>query len=268
MGGLRVDIDRAASVKPPESPIAWSVIALTCGSETDQRAAAYIAELKLRQERGEMPRSTMLLAVPDPGGHSIGSGGATANALVVVAERISAEKQSPFIDAELLADERVLIIHLGPTKQHTTPPFTWSGKAFVNSPAPQGAESESFTSVDALLRQMSRLARNAPHGTWVCSTEAHMVPGEGVFPEDAWHKGGITVLSVPVPLPYAKQHGTYLIGSDSQVRKLMYKASEEYLREAGAIDTDGMVPMVCGVVFLDILAIQVHLLSFNFSLLS
>ncbi len=46
-------------------------------------------ELKLRQKKGLIPKSTLLLSVEDPR-CKVGSGGATLNALLVVAEHLSA----------------------------------------------------------------------------------------------------------------------------------------------------------------------------------
>lgn len=47
------------------------------------------AELEIRQKREQIPTRTLLLAVEDPEVH-VGSGGATLNALLVVAEHLSA----------------------------------------------------------------------------------------------------------------------------------------------------------------------------------
>lgn len=49
-----------------------------------------IVELNLRKDRGDIDKDTILLTVEDPKSQ-VGSGGATLNALLVVAEHISAK---------------------------------------------------------------------------------------------------------------------------------------------------------------------------------
>ena len=50
-----------------------------------------VAELEQRQKRGQLDARTLLLTVEDPQ-DKVGSGGATLNALLVVAEHISAKQ--------------------------------------------------------------------------------------------------------------------------------------------------------------------------------
>ena len=51
--------------------------------------SSFFKELEFRQEKGYISKSTLILCVEDP--HvKVGSGGATLNALLVVAEHLSA----------------------------------------------------------------------------------------------------------------------------------------------------------------------------------
>jgi len=49
------------------------------------------AEMEIRRDKGEIDESVILLSVEDPKSE-VGSGGATLNALLVVAEHISAKQ--------------------------------------------------------------------------------------------------------------------------------------------------------------------------------
>ena len=52
----------------------------------------YIKELKLRQKKGLIDKETLIICIEDPE-KPIGSGGATLNALQIVAEALSARKK-------------------------------------------------------------------------------------------------------------------------------------------------------------------------------
>ncbi len=81
----------------------WDAIVIT--AETQEQAAACTAALRERQRRGLICGSTLLLAVPDPGLQRVGSGAATLNALLVVAEVSECPPQivaSPKTNASLL----------------------------------------------------------------------------------------------------------------------------------------------------------------------
>ena len=51
-----------------------------------------IKELKLRQEKGQIDKECMILCVEDPE-KPVGSGGATLNSLLIIAETLSAKKK-------------------------------------------------------------------------------------------------------------------------------------------------------------------------------
>jgi len=61
----------------------WTAVIITASSE--RQADWYRWELHRRQERGRVPAGTRYLVVPDVGDQRIGSGGATINALRVLA---------------------------------------------------------------------------------------------------------------------------------------------------------------------------------------
>lgn len=97
----------------------WDVVAVT--AETGDEARAFQAELCQRRELGALPgvtKGTILLAVPDPHPRPeapwdskstvVGSGGATLNAVLAVAEQLSARNGTGTLDATVLQSKRVV----------------------------------------------------------------------------------------------------------------------------------------------------------------
>ena len=100
----------------------WDVVAVT--AETVSEARAFQAELGQRRELGALPgvtKDTILLAVPDPHPRPeapwetkstvVGSGGATLNAVLAVAEQLSARNGTGTLDATVLQSKRVVRCH-------------------------------------------------------------------------------------------------------------------------------------------------------------
>jgi fucokinase len=59
--------------------------------KVNQLVKLWILELKLRQEKALLDKESLIICIEDPE-KPIGSGGATLNALLVVAESLSAQK--------------------------------------------------------------------------------------------------------------------------------------------------------------------------------
>ncbi len=70
-----------------------------------------ISELNLLRKKGIFPLGIPVIVVEDPS-EDIGSGGSTLNALLVVAEHISAKCNQTVLSADVLQEARILIIHL------------------------------------------------------------------------------------------------------------------------------------------------------------
>jgi fucokinase len=60
------------------------------------QAALYQQQLEAARYFGRIAKKTLILAVPDPQGKRIGSGGATLSALRVLADQLSAQNPKPF----------------------------------------------------------------------------------------------------------------------------------------------------------------------------
>ncbi|KAL9974569.1 hypothetical protein ACROYT_G011620 [Oculina patagonica] len=65
----------------------WTAIVLTCQNKTS--AHTFQKELEIHQSKGFFDKDVLLLTLEDPKAR-VGSGGASVNALLVVAEHLSA----------------------------------------------------------------------------------------------------------------------------------------------------------------------------------
>lgn len=72
------------SVRHPARVPTWDAVVLTAASP--EQAALYDWQLQRSRRMGRIAEGTVAIAVPDPGGARIGSGAATLNALVALAE--------------------------------------------------------------------------------------------------------------------------------------------------------------------------------------
>ncbi|XP_077452210.1 L-fucose kinase isoform X2 [Stigmatopora argus] len=227
--------------RPEVSAFCWTAVVLTCRHEDS--AEAFRRELDLRQRAGRLSASTMLLTVPDRE-EPLGSGGATLNALLVVAEHLSSRAGYTVVTADVLDDARILVLHTGRD-------FPWSpcSRAF----SWLSLEEASFSAqapvccVDALLSRLTQqLCPGSPPGVWVCSTDMTFT-----LPEDfalSWEKfWGVVAVALPGEVSYALRHGVYLSDPQGGVRDIVYKGSPESVRRASM--GDGKVPLVSGPVF-------------------
>ncbi|NWH73874.1 FUK kinase, partial [Piaya cayana] len=185
----------------------------------------------------------LLVAVEDPWAR-LGSGGATLNALLVAAERISASGGGTVVTADVLRDARILILHTGRDFS-----FDDCGRAFTCLPVEEpGAPAEALVcNLDSLLGTMThRLCVGSPPGVWVCSTDMLLtVPSTPGIDWDGFQ--GVRVIAVPGSQAYARNHGVYLTDDQGLVRDIIYKGTEAQIQQCAG--PDGTVPLVCGVVF-------------------
>ena len=92
-------------------------LAVVVTSANQTQADAVQRELEHRRDLGALPRDAIVLAVPDPSGERIGSGGATLNALVAVAAEKAGERA---VDVKaFLAETLILCIHSGGDSQRS-----------------------------------------------------------------------------------------------------------------------------------------------------
>ncbi|XP_033113326.1 L-fucose kinase-like [Anneissia japonica] len=223
----------------------WTAIALTCRNKVD--AHVYQRELEMRKKKGLIDKNVVIVTVEDPEG-SVGSGGATLNALLVLAEHLSAKKNFTVLNVDVLSGARILILHVGSDYV-----FDACSKAFVTLPVTMKTiEEEGYDSLvcnlDYILHFMTfKIAVNAPPGVWVCSTEMLLN-----IPDDVdlnWKNfQGVRAITVPASVEYALNHGVYKIDKEGQIEDIIYKGKANTLQQCAL--PDGKVPLVAGIVFL------------------
>ncbi|KAL1247224.1 hypothetical protein QQF64_022600 [Cirrhinus molitorella] len=223
-----------------EGLLKWTVIVLTC--QHKDSVYAFQRELEVRQKRGVLPADALLLTVPDPHAR-LGSGGATLNALLVAAEHLSARAGYSVVNADVLDEAHILILHTGRD-------FPWDGcsRAFCwmpvqRSDAVQGA----VCCLDLLLDCLStKICAGSPPGVWVCGTDMILnIPTQQLI---SWNGfSGVRVVALPGDVNFAVNHGVYLTDAETRVRNIIYKGSKDMISSAAL--PDGKVPLVSGPVF-------------------
>uniref|UniRef100_A0A3P8Z5B0 L-fucose kinase n=1 Tax=Esox lucius TaxID=8010 RepID=A0A3P8Z5B0_ESOLU len=205
----------------------WTIIVLTC--QHKDSVYAFQRELEIRQQRGGLLQGTLLLTVSDPQEPGLGSGGATLNALLVAAEHLSARAGFTVVTADVLDNAHILILHMGRD-------FPWDscGRAFCWLPIEKRAQTVQgpVCCLDVLLDSLSnQVCPGSPPGVWLCSTDMILtipttfeMKWEGFF--------GVRVLALPGDVSYATNHGVYLADDQGRVRDIIYKGSEERIRQA------------------------------------
>ncbi|XP_016322267.1 L-fucose kinase isoform X2 [Sinocyclocheilus anshuiensis] len=218
----------------------WTVIVLTC--QHRDSVYAFQRELEVRQKRGVLPEDALLLTVPDPHAR-LGSGGATLNALLVAAEHLSARAGYSVVNADVLDEAHILILHTGRD-------FPWDGcsRAFCWMPVQRSDAVEgAVCCLDLLLDCLStKICAGSPPGVWVCSTDVILnIPTRQLISWDGF--SGVRVVALPGDVSFAVNHGVYLTDAEARVCNIIYKGSKEKISCAAL--PDGKVPLVSGPVF-------------------
>ncbi|XP_031558045.1 L-fucose kinase-like [Actinia tenebrosa] len=212
------------------SPPAWSAIVLTCQNKTS--ADAFKKELDIRQNEGFIDKNTRILAIEDPKSR-VGSGGATLNALLVVTEHLSAEAGFTTMDASVISKSRILIMLMGRDY-----PFSPYGRAFTTLPA-KHSNSHSVSLADSLVTNFdcllhyltNNICRDSPHGVWVSSTDMMLSVPSNTEINWASISEDIVLLLYESEIDYAKLHGTCKLDDKGIVKNMIYKGSEEELKD-------------------------------------
>ncbi|KAL4234744.1 hypothetical protein ACF0H5_006386 [Mactra antiquata] len=220
--------------------VKWTAIVITCPtkawSQTLQR------ELEIKQSKGSIDKDVFLLAVEDPKAN-VGSGGATVNALLTVAEYISAQRGFSVLDSSVLQDSYILILHHGCSYAYDP-----CGRIFTTMPVKM-ADKDSDGLVfmlDLLLKMITeKIAVKSSPGIWVSSTDMVLtIPYDSEIP---WEDCNVCAITVPSTSTYCKNHGVYKLDKDDFVEDILYKETVKNLEVCER--KDGSVPMVCGMVY-------------------
>jgi galactokinase/mevalonate kinase-like predicted kinase len=227
---------------PPRGAPPWHYLVLTAASEAQARL--YRRELADRRARGLIPRATRVLAVPDPPGPRVGSGGGLLWALRAVARDLATGESGgdPHSLRRRLLRRRILVVQSGGDGRRS-PLQCGPGKLFARLPIalPDGRASTVF---DELWAALQPLGRRLPAGIMAAAgdvliafdPETVAVPPSGVV--------GLACWSDPST---ASKHGVYVLGSGGEVADFLQKASPARLRRAGAVDPLGRVATDSGV---------------------
>ncbi|CAN0345900.1 unnamed protein product, partial [Ectocarpus sp. 12 AP-2014] len=251
---------------PEGSP--FDCLAIT--APNPRASKAYLDELvhRVGVSGTEGTKEVLILAVSDPEGVRIGSGGGTLNAVLEIDQALRAAQ--PAIndqDPQGLAAARVLLVHSGGDSQRS-PTQCVCGKAWsaLNSCGDSGS-GRCNTPMDLLLEHLSRLfsgdlSGSLEPGTLVvtaCDVMLLIPPevaatADWSFDKQSGAAGGVAGLAIAADAAkYASNHGVYCLdggggggGQESHgitgVRKYLQKPSLEEAEASGAfLNPGGMV---------------------------
>eukprot|EP00850_Spirogloea_muscicola_P008635 SM000046S16416 [mRNA] locus=s46:535011:542266:- [translate_table: standard] len=239
------------SVEAPERMPPWDAVVLTAASPA--QAGLYAAQLAEARRCGRLAATTAALAVPDPDGCRIGSGGATFNTIRGLVAHIteqsgstigssSASVASTAVAAvEKLASMAVLLVHAGGDSKRV-PWANPAGKPFVPLPLPTGfMGADPDAPVATLFDHILALSAPAVH-TFDGQGGLFIMTGDVLACFDssrvACPPDGVCIIAAPVPLSVAKHHGVVLpeLGQEAGVEGALSRG-----RESGTGSATGLV---------------------------
>eukprot|EP00755_Sulcionema_specki_P010692 Sspe_Gene.7068::Locus_2383_Transcript_1_1_Confidence_1.000_Length_3074::g.7068::m.7068/K05305/FUK; fucokinase len=230
----------------PTPPGAWDAVAISTHHQAD--AVTFCALLQDRLAMSPdwgiqlgISASTMIFPVPDPfasevpkqGDVAVGSGGATLNAFLHVAEHISAQKQSGTIETDVFKDWRIVVLLCG--SAHCDASSSHLGKALA--PLPVGPSPTlaygGMSNVELMLVNLRRLADRSP-AVWVCSTEWLLLAQDNTAQASQFSESGISVLAIRAEGEAAESHGVYKVSPEGKVLDVLYRPGADGAKKASA----------------------------------
>jgi fucokinase len=182
-----------------------------------------------------LPGETQFVVIPDPPDRKVGSGGATINALGVLAK-----------DLEWWQGHSVLLVHSGGDSRRL-PQYSPIGKLFGVLPSrtqPKGTT----TVFDETMTLSAAWAEQMPNGLLVAS-------GDVILRFDAnhvrWNRPGVTGVAMRLDLETGSHHGVYVVGEGEQVYTFLQKPSAVEVKAAGGLLDDGRVAVDIGLLRFD-----------------
>lgn len=221
-----------------EHYIKWDYVVLTASNET--QAEGYRRQIAYRVKEKYLPAGTKYMVLADPEGKRVGSGGATLNALRLLAEDMGETR-------ELFAGKRILVIHSGGDSKRV-PQYSACGKIF--SPVPrQLADGRTSTLFDEFMIGMAGVAGRLKEGMLVLSGDVLLLfnPLQIDFTFS-----GAAALSIKEPVSIGKNHGVFLNNGNNYVGRFLHKQSEQQLAAYGAVNENDCVDLDTGAVALDV----------------
>ena len=237
------------------SPIPFDAIVITSASPV--QAQAFTLELEMRRRLGLIPDSTLIVAVPDPAGYRVGSGGATLNALSVVSQRLCYAAGYSELNARFLRSKRILIMHSGGDSQRI-PIFSVRGKAFSSLPSTDDAGQHVNAPIDFLIQKLTAIFTHAPEGGTVITATDVLLLMPDSYRWNPAHSEGITGIGIYASQHLGQGHGVYVVppehmNADSidhvPVSCIMQKPSLEQLQAAHAVRHDQSIVIDSGIIY-------------------
>ena len=221
----------------------WTAIAVTAPTQEAANGVCSTLPSALRE-------STILLAVPDATSLKVGSGAATLNALLTVAEELSARAGFSTLSAEPLRNARVLVLHSGASARGGSPnPCLPQALTSLPTVGTVPGEAEAVSMAEWAVRTASRLFDDMPPGLVVSSTDSLLLlPSAAALKSELFSEVAGAVVAVPQSLEVAVEHGVCApaaAGSDL-LGSIVYRGSREQL--ATLASPDGTYPVRQGAV--------------------
>lgn len=208
----------------------FDLVVVTATNES--QAAGYRAQLAWRAKAGMLGNRTRTLVLADPGGHRVGSLGATLNAM----------RESGIED---WGSARVLVCHSGGDSKRT-PAYAAQGKVFTPVPC-RDAAGNPLAIFDLILRNAGLLPSRP--GMLVASGDVVLTFGDDDLAKMEFGDSGATGVSYRDSVLQGSKHGVYVADASGRVVDFLQKPDESRARAAGAIGDDGRVAVDTGLVF-------------------
>jgi fucokinase len=224
----------------------WDYLIITASNE--DQASAYRTQLDLRKKLGLIPHVNEVLAISDPEGRRVGSGGSTIYCLLKILSRELAGEPSLLKDSgaweTVFGRLRILIIHAGGDSKRI-PAYGPCGKVFIPVPG-ESDRALAMTLLDRELPTYLSLPSASPDlGQVVITT------GDVLLTFDAakikFSARGITGLGCFAAPELAKNHGVICPDPSGKVRLFLQKPSVAEQAEKQAIDRHGQSVLDIGV---------------------
>lgn len=258
-------------MRDPTRVPTWDVIILTASSP--EQAELFNWQLARAKRIGRIAPSTVTLAVPDPLGQRIGSGAATLNSILALANHISGSSNCNSVSSasyessnneipllqlgEIISKKHILLLHAGGDSKRV-PWANPMGKIFL--PLPYLAEDDPDGPVPLLFDHILAIASCARQafqnegGMFIMTGD--VLPCFDAFsivlPEDT-----TSIVTVPITLDIASNHGVIVASKSGSpndnssvalVKNLLQKPTIEELVENQAMLSDGRTLLDTGII--------------------